>query len=140
MKIAIVYASSHHGNTRKVVEAIAEAYAEDVSNAVDLYNVADGRADLRGYDMIGFASGIYYGKLDERIMEYAEEYLPVLKKVFVIETYGGMPKPHILDEFIELRECRNMGTFACKGYDTFGPFKLMGGIAKGHPEDRKSVV
>lgn len=24
-------------------------------------------------------------------------------------------------------------TFCCKGYDTFGPFKLIGGIAKGHP-------
>ena len=29
-----------------------------------------------------------------------------------------------------------------KGYDTFGPFKLMGGIAKGHPdeEDIKNTV
>ena len=27
------------------------------------------------------------------------------------------------------------GKFGCKGYDTFGPFKLVGGIAKGHPDD-----
>lgn len=27
-----------------------------------------------------------------------------------------------------------LGEFSCKGYDTFGPFKLIGGIAKGHPD------
>ena len=26
-----------------------------------------------------------------------------------------------------------LGKFGCKGFDTFGPFKLVGGIAKGHP-------
>ncbi|HAP20133.1 MAG TPA: flavodoxin, partial [Lachnospiraceae bacterium] len=32
--------------------------------------------------------------------------------------------------------------FGCKGYDTFGPFKLVGGIAKGHPDgnDLKAAV
>ena len=32
--------------------------------------------------------------------------------------------------------------FGCKGYDTFGPFKLVGGIAKGRPdeEDIKNAV
>ena len=29
-----------------------------------------------------------------------------------------------------------VGKFGCKGYDTFGPFKLVGGIAKGHPDDK----
>lgn len=29
-----------------------------------------------------------------------------------------------------------MGRFSCKGFDTFGPFKLIGGVAKGHPDDR----
>jgi flavodoxin len=29
-----------------------------------------------------------------------------------------------------------IGRFFCKGYDTFGPFKLIGGLAKGHPDDK----
>jgi flavodoxin len=29
-----------------------------------------------------------------------------------------------------------IGRFSCKGYDTFGPFKLVGGLAKGHPDDK----
>lgn len=35
-----------------------------------------------------------------------------------------------------------IGKFGCKGYDTFGPFKLVGGIAKRHPdeEDIKNAV
>jgi flavodoxin len=27
------------------------------------------------------------------------------------------------------------GRFGCRGFDTFGPFKLVGGIAKGHPDN-----
>ena len=30
--------------------------------------------------------------------------------------------------------CPVLGEFSCKGYDTYGPFKLMGGISKGHPD------
>lgn len=32
--------------------------------------------------------------------------------------------------------CPVLGEFGCKGYDTFGPFKLVGGIAKGRPNER----
>ena len=31
------------------------------------------------------------------------------------------------------RGCRVLGVYGCRGFDTFGPFKLIGGIAKGHP-------
>ncbi|MGB3985262.1 MAG: flavodoxin, partial [Limnochordia bacterium] len=30
---------------------------------------------------------------------------------------------------------RLLGTYGCRGFDTFGPFKLVGGIAKGHPNE-----
>ena len=29
-----------------------------------------------------------------------------------------------------------LGEFGCRGYDTFGPFKLVGGLAKGRPNER----
>ena len=35
---------------------------------------------------------------------------------------------------MEARGGRVIGEYGCLGYDTFGPFKLMGGIAKGHPD------
>ncbi len=32
--------------------------------------------------------------------------------------------------------CPVLGEFGCGGYDTFGPFKLVGGLAKGRPNER----
>ena len=48
MKTAIVYYSKHHGNTKKLLDAIAAA------SDIDLIDVtADKDADLSGYDRIG---------------------------------------------------------------------------------------
>ena len=33
------------------------------------------------------------------------------------------------------KNCREIGSYHCQGYDTFGPFKLVGGIGKGHPTE-----
>ena len=52
MRKAIVYASVHHGNTEKIVKSIAERCQVDLIDAVKQSD-----ADLRSYDMIGFASG-----------------------------------------------------------------------------------
>lgn len=37
----------------------------------------------------------------------------------------------------EKKRCRELGSYHCLGYDTFGPFKLVGGIAKGHPSEEE---
>ena len=59
MKVAIVYASVHHKNTEKLVKAIAEKYPE-----IELIDATKTiLKDLASYDLIGFASGIFYGKL-----------------------------------------------------------------------------
>ena len=49
--------SVHHGNTEKLVKRIAEEWQVDL---IDVVKQPD--ADLSGYDMIGFASGVYYSK------------------------------------------------------------------------------
>ena len=43
-----------------------------------------------------------------------------------------------VDKLIILKEKKTdiIGKFGCKGYDTFEPFKLVGGIAKGHPDEK----
>ena len=41
-----------------------------------------------------------------------------------------------LKELAGERGCAVLGTFGCKGYDTFGPFKLVGGLAKGRPNEK----
>ena len=84
MKTAIVYASVHHGNTEKVVKAIAEKHPE-----VELINSTKTiLKDLASYDLIGFASGIFYGKLHKTLLSFITDNLPAHKKAFVIYTCG----------------------------------------------------
>ena len=130
MRKAIVYASVHHGNTGKLVKSIAEECQVDLIDAVKQSD-----ADLRSYDMIGFASGIYFSKFHQSILKFAEKNLSDDKKVFLICTYGGSANYRSIEQILDKKHARVVGKFGCKGYDTFGPFRLIGGIAKGHPDD-----
>ena len=137
MRKAIVYASVHHGNTEKLVKNIAEECQVDLIDAVKQPD-----ADLSSYDIIGFASGIYFSKFHQSILGFAEKNLPDDKKVFLICTYGGSANYKSIEQILDKKRSKVIGKFGCKGYDTFGPFKLVGGIAKGHPdeEDIKNAV
>ena len=46
MKTAIVYASTHHGNTKKLLDAIAAAYEVDLIDAVKVPEKDLNRSDL----------------------------------------------------------------------------------------------
>ena len=131
MKTVIVYSSVHHGNTRKLVERIAQECGADLVDAVK-----QPQADLSGYDVIGFASGIYYSKFHRTILKFAEDNLPESKKVFLICTYGGSANYKSIEEITSAKNSDVVGRFGCKGYETYGPFKLVGGIAKGHPDEK----
>jgi flavodoxin len=132
MSTAIVYYSKHHGNTKKLLDAIAEKHP------VTLIDVtAQPDADLSGYERIGFASGIYYSAFAKQIISFANAHLPERKDVFYIYTHGA-PKGDFLKAMREIaarKHCQELGAYRCQGYDTFGPFKLVGGIAKGHPTE-----
>ena len=130
MKTAIVYYSKHHGNTEKLVQAIA------AKHEVQLFNVSDNsEIDLTGYDRIGLASGIYYSNFAKQILSFAESHLPEGKEVFLIATCGSERKNYFdgIRKIVSDKKCTEIGSYLCLGFDTFGPFKLVGGIAKGHP-------
>ena len=132
MKTAIVYYSQHHGNTKKLLDAIA---ATENVTLIDV--TAQPSADLSDYDRIGFASGIYYSSFAKQIVTFASEHMPEGKDVFYIYTHGA-PKGDFLKAMREIagkKRCREIGAYHCQGYDTFGPFKLVGGLAKGHPTE-----
>lgn len=131
MRTVIVYASVHHGNTKKLVEKIAEKCGVDLIDAVQ-----QSKADLSVYEKIGFASGIYFSKFHQRILQFIAENLPEDKKVFLICTYGGSANYKSLESILKEKRADIIGKFGCKGYDTFGPFKMIGGIAKGHPDEK----
>lgn len=131
MKTAIIYYSKHHGNTKKVLDAIAA-----FDPGVELVDVNEQHElDLSRYDRIGFASGIYYGKFAEQVLNFAKGDFPTGKDVFFIATAGNPTKNcfNAIAKAVESKHCKEIGRYICKGFDTYGPFKLVGGIQKGHP-------
>lgn len=133
MKTAIMYASVHHGNTRKVVETIASTLNADL---IDVTVSAPNDFDLGAYELIGFASGIYYGGIHKKIVQaiQAAEFRPD-QRVFSVITAGAPFINHgkRAAKLLDGKNVRYLGNFQCRGYDTFGIFGKLGGIAKGHP-------
>ena len=58
MRTIILYASKHHGNTKKLVDAIVDAYPE--VDTLDVHRLDKNEyPDLSEYHLIGVATGIY---------------------------------------------------------------------------------
>ena len=133
MKTAVCYYSHHHGNTLKVLQAMAQEGEMDLIDVTVRQTV-----QLDGYDCVGFASGIYGFAFQKAVTAFARHYLPQGKPVFFVYTYGGAKGTGAKEPAVIAREknCPVLGEFSCKGYDTFGPFKLVGGIARGHPNEQ----
>lgn len=130
MKTIIIYESTHHGNTKKLVDAVAEKYGVETAAVEEVSGT-----DLSAYDLIGVASGVAFGKFYEASERFVEESLPEGKTVFFLYTCGNDTGKYAnsVRARAEAKGCRVAGTYGCRGFDTFGPFKLIGGIAKGHP-------
>ena len=67
MKTAIIYISIHHGNTKKVVDEMAEVLD------ADLFDLTKQKVNIAEYDVIGLASGCFYRNMHERIIKFAAE-------------------------------------------------------------------
>lgn len=135
MKTAILLHSSHHGNTRKLVDAIKEA---DPSVTVIDINETDA-ADLSGYDTIGIASGIYGANFSKKIQSFAEANLPEGKNVFFLYTSSMNLKSFTksIRKITDAKGAKVLGQYGCTGYDTVGPFRIVGGVGKGHPDEKE---
>lgn len=129
-KAIIVYHSEHHGNTKKLVDAIAAAHAADLAEA----DKAAGM-DFSAYDAVGFASGIYMSGFHASLEALLNNAGLRGKKAFVLYTSGSGSEKYAAGFAAKLADAglSLLGVYQCKGFDTFGPFKLIGGIAKGHP-------
>lgn len=140
MKTAFIYYSKHHANTKKLLYAIAARHDD-----VDLYDVTENKpVDLSGYDRVGFASGIYYSKFQKSVIQFAKNNLPDGMKTFFIYTCGTKKDGYTkaITEAVNAHNAVILGEYGCLGFNTFGPFKLFGGMAKGHPnaDDMENVV
>lgn len=68
MKVLLIYSSIHHGNTEKIARAMGKSINADI---IETRNLKINT--LNEYDLIGFGSGIYYGKLHKNILELIDK-------------------------------------------------------------------
>ena len=131
-KAVIIYASMHHGNTRRLVEAIADRYDIDKIDATKHQ-----QSDLSEYDLIGFASGVDFGKFYNSVENFLECNLPEGKHVFFLYTCAKV-NPRFTKKIKALalkKESVILGEYGCGGYNTYGPWKMIGGMNKNHPSE-----
>ena len=77
---------------------------------------------------------VYFARIDGY-----EGNLPENKKTFLMCTCGEKSDRYFnkMEKIIAGKNGTVEGKYMCFGYDTYGPFKLVGGIQKGHPNDEE---
>lgn len=134
MKAIIVCTSVSHGNTKRI--------ADLMGHALDARVVAPDQisaSELAGYDLVGFGSGIFLGSFHAQLREFVEA-LPQepRRKAFIFAT-SGFPEARFqrfsrpMAKLLEQKGFEVTGTFSCRAFDTYAPFKLVGGIRKDRP-------
>ncbi len=138
MKVLMIYVSVHHRNTEKVAETMANVLDADLVQVKQ----ADGIV-LEPYDLVGFGSGIYFGKHHQSLLHFVDK-LPVVKnkKAFVFST-SGLRKIRFIHDFdnplrkkLQRKGFDIVAEFSCRGYDTSKAAMVVGGINSGRPNTR----
>ena len=137
-KAVILLKSVHHGGTAKVARAIAaELDAEIVAPEAFPFT------SLEGVELIGFGSGVYYGRMHPALLDWVRG-LPETgvktRAAFVFST-SGLPFlwtwwHGALVRELSRRGFEVVGEFHCRGFDSWGPLRLAGGINRRHPDAR----
>ncbi len=130
-KTLILYRSPHHGNTKKLLDAIAGTYPD-----VALAKAGEDSVDAAQFDIIGIASGIYAGKLHRTVRKALSGLSGNGRKAFVLYTCGDDKGAKYSQRCLQLLRDQGfqpMGSHWCVAWDSFGPLKLVGGIHKDRP-------
>ena len=136
MKTLLVYTSrSSHQNTRRIADVLGAALDAHVVTPDEVTTTM-----LAEADRVGVGSGIYWMNMDPRLIEWVHD-LPDMsgRDAFVFSTSGLRETPlrrhaRPLEKLLRDRGFRSVGTFACRGLDTWGPFGLIGGVSRGRPD------
>ena len=126
----IIYHSEHHGNTKKIAKAMAEKINADILKAADV-----NLNKFEEYDIVGFGSGVYNGKLHKELSEILIKLSQQDdKKAFIFSTTGSKTYSSMAHErfrpMLEDKGFEIIGEFSCLGFDTA---LTKEGINKGRP-------
>ena len=132
MSSLLVLVSYHHNNTQKIAEIFAKILDAKIKTPTE--TTAD---ELQQHELLGFGSGIYFGKHHKNLLKFADKISQVdNKKAFIFSTSGdgrGTRSHTHLRKKLESKGYNVLDEFSCAGFDTFGLMKLIGGIKKGRP-------
>lgn len=134
-RIIIIYESYHHNNTEKIAYILAQRLQADLCKT-DQVNPGK----LLDYEVIGFGTGIYFCKPHQKIHSLLDR-LPnfTKQKSFLFATSGIKNNKYIhniVNKIIFKIEEKGLDVIdwlSVKGWDTFGPAAIIGGINRGHP-------
>ena len=134
----LVVKSVHHGNTAKVARVIAGVLGAEVSSPEETPY-----SSLATSGLVGFGSGVYYGQLHPVLFEWLRS-LPDVPKptrpAFIFSTSGLPFLAKLwhwpLRRVLSRKGFYTVGEFTCRGFDTWGPLWLAGGLNKRHPDER----
>ncbi len=131
----IVCVSEHHGNTHKVAGALADVLHAEVIEPEDV-----DVTELAHHDLVGFGSGIYFGTAHERLVRLIER-LPhgAGRSAFTFSTSGMFLVPWMgmsnVRDRLRDKGYNLLGDFNCRGFDTVGPLRFVGGVNRGRPDE-----
>lgn len=131
MKTVIICRSAHKGCTAKIAGPMSEILEAEMFKPEDV-----SQEDIENFDVVGFGSGIYAGKFHRSMLSFVKGMREVKdKKAFVFSTSGegGDRYNKPFKTLLLSKGFVVIGSFACKGFTTFGPLRLIGGINKGRP-------
>jgi flavodoxin len=134
MKTLIICLSYHHKNTAKIALVFASTLNAEIKTPPEV-----NPNGLSEYDLIGFGSGIYFGKHHKTLLDLADKLPKVTnKKTFIFSTSGRTvnttAKFHKkLREKLQSKGYEIVGEFNCAGLDTYGLMKIVGGLNKERP-------
>ncbi len=143
-KVLLVVYSYHHGNTRKIAEAMAGELGAEIRTPAQV-----SPETLAGYDLVGFGAGIDSGRHYKPILDLADR-LPHVedRPAFLFSTCGipaslargDIPARQVEGNHAALREklrdrgYRIAGEWGCLGFNTNLFLKFFGGVNKGRPD------
>jgi flavodoxin len=199
MRVLIICQSIHHQNTLKIAQILAQDLKAKLVKPQDIKP-----EEVLNYDLVGFGSGIYFGKHHKNLLELVDKltfssvarvnnenfsvsstknllrstdskffssngalednptankargetlltkkkiveqsprkFLPISKDTFIFSTSGvscNIWDGHwLLRQKLLRRKFKIAGEFNCLGWDTFGPYKLIGGLNRNHPDKK----
>ncbi|WP_067667806.1 flavodoxin family protein [Nocardia miyunensis] len=135
MKVMIVCASVSHGNTKKVADVMGEVLRARVVEPEQV-----DPAELAACDLVGFGSGIFLRAFHPRLRDFVEGLAVESRGSAFVFATSGFPEARFqpftrpLVGALERKGFEVAGTFSCRAFDTYLPFKPVGGIRKGRPD------